>query len=94
MPGQFDIYIIWGSIVDYKYENFIAGQIKDNNGRLRDYKSKRVQGTTIGLNKDIFLQINGFGEWTEKHSCGVDSDFWIKLYNLFQEKPFLLIHFP
>ena len=36
------------------------------------------------MNKDIFLQINGFGEWTEKHSCGVDSDFWIKLYNLFQ----------
>ncbi len=28
MPGRFDIYIIWGSIVDHKYENYIAGQIK------------------------------------------------------------------
>ena len=61
--------------------NFIVGQIKDNNGRLRLYKSRRVQGTTLVVNKDIFFDVGGLGEWTEKFSCGIDSDFWIKLFN-------------
>ena len=33
--------------------------------------------------KDVFIDVKGFSEWTEKFSCGVDSDFWIKLYNKF-----------
>ena len=61
----------------------IIGQIKDNNGRLRKYSSNRVQGTTIALKKEIFNNIGGLGEWTEKFSCGVDSDFWLKLYNYY-----------
>ena len=61
----------------------VIGQIKDNNGRLRKYNSNRVQGTTIGVKKNIFLEIEGLGEWTEDFSCGVDSDLWIKLYNYY-----------
>ena len=63
--------------------SLVIGQVKDNNGRLRSYESNRVQGTTISMKKNIFDSINGFGEWTEKFSCGVDSDLWIKLYNYF-----------
>ena len=61
----------------------IIGQIKDNNGRLRKYSSNRVQGTTIAVKKEIFNSVGGLGEWTELFSCGVDSDFWIKLYNYY-----------
>ena len=63
---------------------------KDNNGRLRSYNSKRVQGTTIAIKKHIFKQINGFGEWTEKYSCGVDSDFWINVYDCFEKNKNIL----
>ena len=70
------------SLLDlFKNYNFIIGQIKDSNGRLRAYSSNRVQGTTIGIKKNILKTIGGFGEWTEKYSCGVDSDFWIKVFN-------------
>ena len=65
--------------------NFIVGQIKDNSGKLRSFQSHRVQGTTIGIKKNILNSINGFGEWTEEFSCGVDSDLWIKIYNYFQK---------
>ena len=65
--------------------NFIVGQIKDKNGNLRKYSSNRVQGTTIALDKNIFIDIGGFGEWTEKFSCGVDSDFWIKVFKYFDK---------
>ena len=65
--------------------NFIVGQIKDKSGKLRKYSSNRVQGTTIALDKNIFIDIGGFGEWTEKFSCGVDSDFWIKVFKYFEE---------
>jgi len=61
--------------------NFIVGQIKDNNGRLRKFTSNRVQGTTIAINKKILLDAGSFGEWTEEFSCGIDSDLWIKLFN-------------
>ncbi|MBI65735.1 MAG: hypothetical protein CMG64_05540 [Candidatus Marinimicrobia bacterium] len=69
--------------------NLIIGQIKDNNGRLRRYSSNRVQGTTIVINKKILIESGGFGEWTEKFSCGVDSDLWIKLYNYFNKNSHL-----
>ena len=65
-----------------KYD-IIIGQIKDNNGRLRKFSSSRVQGTTFAMQKSIFSAINGFGEWTEKYSCGVDSDFWMKMYQYY-----------
>ena len=68
----------------YKYD-FIVGQIKDNNGRFRQFSSNRVQGTTIGIKKDILSSIGGFGEWTEEYSCGIDSDLWIRIYNHFNE---------
>ena len=68
----------------YDYE-VIIGQIQDNNRRLRQFSSTRVQGTTIGIKKNIFLNINGLGEWTEKFSCGIDSDFWIKLFSYHQK---------
>ena len=65
--------------------DFIVGQIKDNNGRFRQFSSNRVQGTTIAIKKDILLSIEGFGEWTEEFSCGIDSDLWIKIYNYFNK---------
>jgi len=68
----------------FKEYNIIVGQIKDNNGRVREYSSNRVQGTTIAISKKVFMNVNGFGEWTEQYSCGVDSDFWIKLYSYFK----------
>ena len=71
--------------------SLIFGQIKDNNGRLRQYSSNRVQGTTIAVKKNIIDSINGFGEWTEEFSCGVDSDLWIKLYNFFKQNPDLKV---
>lgn len=61
----------------------VFGQIKDNNNRFRSYESYRVQGTTIGIRKEIFNKIGGLGEWTSEFSCAVDSDFWIKLYNYY-----------
>ena len=69
-----------------KYDT-IFGHIKDNNNRLRKYSSSRVQGTTIGIKKSIIKKIGGFGEWTEKVSCGIDSDLWIKLFNHHKQNP-------
>lgn len=63
--------------------DLVFGQIKDNNSRFRSYESYRVQGTTIGIKKEIFNKIGGLGEWTSEFSCAVDSDFWIKLYNYY-----------
>lgn len=63
-----------------KYD-IIFGQIKDSSGKFRLYSSNRVQGTTFGLKKQILKSIGGFGQWTEKISCGIDSDLWIKLFN-------------
>ena len=71
-------------MVFFNSYNLIIGQVQDNNGRIRSYESNRVQGTTIAMTKDIFIDIQGFGEWTENFSCGVDSDLWIKLYNYFK----------
>lgn len=68
--------------------DFIIGQIIDNNNRKRLYKSNRVQGTTIAIKKDIFNSIKGFGEWTEEYSCGIDSDFWLKLYSYYIKNQF------
>jgi len=69
----------------FKVYNLIIGQIKDNNGKFRKYNSNRVQGTTIAVKKNIIEDINGFGEWTEEFSCGVDSDLWIKLFKYFNK---------
>ena len=69
----------------FKQYDFIVGQIKDNNGRFREYSSKRVQGTTFAIKKKILTAVNGFGEWTEDFSCGVDSDIWIKIYDYFNK---------
>ena len=69
----------------FKQYDFIVGQIKDNNGRFRAYSSKRVQGTTFAIKKKILTAVNGFGEWTEDFSCGVDSDIWIKIYDYFNK---------
>ena len=62
-----------------KYE-ILFGQIKDSSNRLRAYSSNRVQGTTFGLKKEVLESAGGFGVWTEKISCGIDSDLWIKLF--------------
>ena len=69
--------------IDALFEKYdiIFGQIKDSSNRLRAYSSNRVQGTTFGLKKEILESVGGFGEWTEKISCGIDSDLWIKLFN-------------
>ena len=66
-----------------KYE-VVFGQIQDKSGRFRNFESNRVQGTTFGIKKSVINDINGFGEWTEKTSCGIDSDLWLKLYNHFK----------
>jgi hypothetical protein len=69
----------------FKNYDLVFGQIKDNNNRYRTYGSHRVQGTTIGIKKNIFNNIGGLGEWTSEFSCAVDSDFWMKLYNYYNE---------
>ena len=69
----------------FKNYNLIIGQVKDNNREFRFYSSHRVQGTTIAVKKNIIENIDGFGEWTEEFSCGVDSDLWIKLFTYFNE---------
>jgi len=69
----------------FKNYDLVFGQIKDNNNKYRLYDSYRVQGTTIGIKKYIFNKIGGLGEWTSEFSCAVDSDFWIKLYNYYNE---------
>ena len=75
-----------GNIINlFKNYNLIIGQIKDNNGKYRFYTSHRVQGTTIAAKKNIIEDIDGFGEWTEEFSCGVDSDLWIKLFKYFNK---------
>ena len=66
-----------------KYQ-LVFGQIQDNNGKLRSYSSNRVQGTTFGIVKHQIEEAGLFGEWTEKVSCGIDSDLWYKLYQHFQ----------
>ena len=65
--------------------DIIFGQIKDSSNKLRTYSSNRVQGTTFGIKKEILKSIGGFGVWTEKTSCGIDSDLWIKLFNHHKE---------
>jgi len=69
----------------FKNYDLVFGQIKDKNNKYRLYESYRVQGTTIGIKKYIFNKIGGLGEWTSEFSCAVDSDFWIKLYNYYNE---------
>ena len=71
-----------------KYQ-LVFGQIQDNNGRLRSYSSNRVQGTTFGIIKQHIEEAGLFGEWTEKVSCGIDSDLWYKLYQHFQNNTHL-----
>lgn len=66
--------------------DLIFGQIKDQSGRLRNFSSNRVQGTTIGIKKEILELAGGFGSWTEQVSCGIDSDLWIKLYRYHELK--------
>ena len=66
--------------------DLIFGQIKDQSGRLRNFSSNRVQGTTIGIKKEILERVGGFGSWTEEISCGIDSDLWIKLYRYHELK--------
>lgn len=85
-----DNYFISNNSIDslinlFKDYDLVFGQIKDNNNRYRAYESYRVQGTTIGIKKNIFNEIGGLGEWTSEFSCGVDSDFWIKLYNYYNK---------
>ena len=85
-----DNYFISNNSIDniiklFSNYDIIFGQIKDSNNKLRYYNSSRVQGTTIGLKKSIIEKIGGFGEWTEKVSCGIDSDLWWKLYHYFQK---------
>ena len=65
--------------------HLVIGQIQDNNGRLRPYSSNRVQGTTFGIIKHHIVNAGLFGVWTEKVSCGIDSDLWWKLYHYFQK---------
>ena len=65
----------------------VFGQVKDSNGRYRPYTSKRVQGTTIAVKKEVIKNAGGFGDWTEEVSSAVDSDIWWKLYQYFQKNP-------
>lgn len=62
------------------HHKLVFGQIVDSNKRPRPYSSKRVQGSTFGLQKELLNKIGGFGEWTEAVSSGIDSDLWFKLY--------------
>ena len=44
-----------------------------------------MQGTTFGIKRKIIESIGGFGIWTEKISCGIDSDLWIKLFKYYNK---------
>ncbi len=74
------------SILMDKYD-VVFGQIRDGSGRLRSYSSRRVQGTTFGVKRNILQAAGGFGVWTEAVSSGVDSDLWYKLYLYKQQNP-------
>jgi len=78
------IAVIMNLLKEYQ---LVIGQIQDSNGRYRIYSSKRVQGTTFAVKKEILQNTGGFGEWTETVSSGVDSDIWWKLYHYFQKNP-------
>ena len=71
-----------------KYQ-LVFGQIQDNNSRFRPYSSNRVQGTTFGIIKHHIVEAGLFGVWTEKVSCGIDSDLWWKLYHYFRNNSHL-----
>ena len=85
-----DNYFISENTIDtiiklFQKYHLIIGQIQDANGRLRVYSSNRVQGTTFGIIKHHIVDAGLFGVWTEKISCGIDSDLWWKLYHYFQK---------
>ena len=46
-------------------------------------------GNPFGIIKHHIVEAGLFGVWTEKVSCGIDSDLWWKLYQYFQEYPLL-----
>ena len=75
-----------------KNYDLVIGQIIDNNGRKRTYESNRVQGTTFSMTKELFARTGGFGEWTEKIGCAVDSDIWWKLFQIHQFKTYSAIY--
>lgn len=64
----------------------VFGQVESKNGRRRDFNSHRVQGTSFAIDQKLFKDIGGFGVWTERISCGIDSDFWWKLHQYTQRK--------
>ena len=76
--------VIMNLLEDYQ---LVFGQVQDSNGRYRSYTSKRVQGTTIAVKKEVIKNAGGFGDWTEAVSSAVDSDIWWKLYQYFQKNP-------
>ena len=76
--------VIMNLLEDYQ---LVFGQVQDSNGRYRPYTSKRVQGTTITVKKEVIKNAGGFGDWTEEVSSAVDSDIWWKLYQYFQKNP-------
>ena len=76
--------VIMNLLEDYQ---LVFGQVQDSSGRYRPYTSKRVQGTTIAVKKEVIKNAGGFGDWTEEVSSAVDSDIWWKLYWYFQKNP-------
>ena len=42
-------------------------------------------GNYLAQKKKIIESIEGFGIWTEKISCGIDSDLWIKLFEYYNK---------
>ena len=89
-----DNYFISDNTIDtiislLKEYQLVIGQIQDRTGRSRLYSSKRVQGTTFGIKKEIITAVGSFGKWTEAVSSGVDSDIWWKLYHHFQKNSHL-----
>ena len=87
-----DNYFISNNTIDtiinlFQKYHLIWGQIQDRTGRFRPYSSRRVQGTTFGVNKETIIEAGLFGEWTEAVSSGVDSDIWWKFYQYFIDNP-------
>ncbi len=68
--------------------DLVIGQIRDRNGRLRSYDSHRVQGTTLGIRRELMMKAGIFGEWTEDIGCAIDSDLWWKLFQLHAMVPY------
>jgi len=69
---------------DYK---FIVGRLQDPSGLYRLYRHFTVQGTNFGIEKQLLIDVGGFGEYTSQWGMGEDSDIFFKIFQYAQKNP-------